>query len=54
MAEAKKVNEQFFVSKINKILAFARLSSFDALPTERRLSLRNLYNCLVISLIKLT
>ena len=50
MTEAKNVKEQFFVTKICKIVALARISSFNALLSERRLSSRIFYNCLVIRL----
>ena len=36
MTEAKNVKEQFFATKICKILAIARLSLFNASPSERR------------------
>ena len=50
MTEAKNVKKQFFVTKIYKILDFARFSLLNALLSEKRLNLRtcNLCNCLVI------
>ena len=50
MTEATNAKVQFFVTKICKILAFAKISLFNALPSERRLSSCNINNCLVIRL----
>ena len=50
MTEAKNVKAQFFVTKKFKILAIARFSLFNALPSKRRLSSRIFYDCLVIRL----
>ena len=50
MTEAKNVKEQFYVTKLCKILAFARFSLFDASPSERRSSSRILYNFWIIRL----
>ena len=45
----KLQKNRFFVTKICKILAFARFSSFNASPIKRRLSL-SIYNCLIMRL----
>ena len=50
MTEAKNVKEQFFCDQNMQKSYFRKVSLFNALPFERRLSSRNLYNCLVIRL----